>query len=93
MQCTWWEILTVELHEVRAVNKCLQKKAALKALDVVALAAPYVFILINYIWERHLVFKTHEQLNSLDRKLCTYSLWIFQGLKSNKSKYENQVHS
>lgn len=91
--CTWWEILTVELQEIRAVNKCLQKRAALKALDVVTLTALYVFILINYIWATHLVFKTYKQLNSLDRKLCTYSFWIFQDLKSNKRKYENQIYS
>lgn len=93
VMCTWWETPIVELHYIRAVSKCLQKRAGLKALDVVALAAPYVFILINYIWERHLVFKTHERLNCLDRKLCTYSFWIFQSLKSNKRKYENQVYS
>lgn len=91
--CTWWEILTVELQEIRAVNKCLQKTAALKALDVVTLTALYVFILINYIWATHLVFKTYKKLNSLDRKLCTYSFWIFQDLKSNKRKYENQIYS
>lgn len=91
--CTWWEILIVELHGISAVNKCLQKRAALKALVVVALASPYVFTLINYKWERHLVFKTHEQFNSLGRKLSNYSFWIFQGLKSNKRKYKNQVYS
>lgn len=43
----------VELHEVRAVTKCLRKRARPKSTGVIALAAPYLFILTNDIQEKH----------------------------------------
>lgn len=76
----WWQ--SYMKYELRI--SASKRGQDLKALDVVALAAPYLFRCINYIQERHLALRTQEQLNSLDGKLWTYNLWIFQGLESNK---------
>lgn len=59
-----WEILMVELHEIRAVNKCLQKGARPERTGYCSPSCSLYYIYKLDTGET--VFKTQEQLNSVE---------------------------
>lgn len=60
-----WEILMVGSHEIRAVNKCLQKRARPERTGCCSTSCS-LCIYIYKLYTEETVFKTQEQLNSIE---------------------------